>query len=467
MLKPYYDKRNLGTNKATVVVAPAEQDSPEETTSDTDIGMEVIRLKNSDILNNLNQKLKHLPNTKRKVIEGLLQEFVQLFPDVPGWTTAAIHDVDVGEATPIKQHAYRVNPIKRKCIRKEVEYMLQNGIVEPSQSQWSSPCVLVPKPDGSFRFCTDFRKVNSVTKPDCHPLPRIDDCIDQIGSAQFVSKFDLLKGYWQVPLSARAQEISAFVTPDGLYQYTVMPFGMRNAPATFQHMINSVVSGLEGCAAYIDDVVIYSHSWDQHVSQLRSLFSRLREANLTVNLRKSEFCHAKITFLGHIVGLGQVAPVTAKIEAVCKFPVPVDKRELMRFLGMAGYYRKFCPNYSMLTEPLTALLKKGEKFLWSSACQNSFDKVKSFLLSEPVLMAPNFEKQFKLFVDASDIGMGAVLLQEDSSGVDHPVCYYSKKIDSHQCNYSTVEKETLALILSLQHFEVYLSSTTAPVEVFT
>ena len=229
-------------------------------------------------------------------------------------------------------------------------------------------------------------------------------------------------------------------------------------------MINLVVSGLEGCAAYIDDVVIYSHSWEQHVRQLRSLFIRLKEANLTVKLMKSEFCHTKVIFLGHVVGLGQVAPVTTKVEAVCRFPVPRDKRELMKFLGMAGYYRKFCPNFSTVTEPLTALLKKGELFVWSNACQKSFEKIKSILLSEPVLMAP---KQFKLYVDASDIGMGAILLLEDSVGVDHPVCYYSKKFGCHQRNYSTVEKETFALVLSLQYFEVYLSSTIAPVEVFT
>lgn len=268
-------------------------------------------------------------------------------------------------------------------------------------------------------------------------------------------------------MSERAKEISAFVTPGGLYQYTKMPFGMRNAPTTFQRMINSVVSGLEGHAACIDDVVIYSHSRKHHVKQLHSLFSCLREANLTVNLMKSEPCHAKMTFLGHVIGLDQVAPVTAKIEAACKFLIPANKRELMRFLGMVGYYHKFCHNFSTLKEPLTALLRKAEEFQWSHACQEAFDKVKSILLSDPVLMAPNFEKQFKLYVDTSDMGMGAVLLQEDSSGVDHPVCYYSKRFDSHQRNYSTVEKETLALILYLQHFQVYLSISVAPIEVFT
>ena len=150
--------------------------------------------------------------------------------------------------------------------------MLQNGIIEQSQSQWSSPCVLVPKPDGSYRFCTDFWRVNAVTKSDSYPIPRVDDCIDQIGHAQYISKLGLLKGYQQVPLTERAKEISAFVTPDRSYQYKVMPFGMKNTPATYQQMINTVVSGLQGCGAYIDDLVLYSDSWDQHVKQLHLFY---------------------------------------------------------------------------------------------------------------------------------------------------------------------------------------------------
>ena len=168
-----------------------------------------------------------------------------------------VHDVDVGETTPIKQHPYRVNPLKLKIIREEVAYMLDNDLIEISNSEWSSPCVLVPKPDGTYRFCTDFRRVNKVTKSDSYPIPRVDDCIDRIGNARYVTKFDLLKSYWQVPLKSRAKEVSAFVTPDGLYQYKVMPFGMKNAPATFQRLINEVLAGLDGCEACIDDVVVY------------------------------------------------------------------------------------------------------------------------------------------------------------------------------------------------------------------
>ena len=209
--------------------------------------------------------------------------------------------------------------------------MLENDLIEPSNSKWSSPGILVPKPDGSFRLCTDFHKLNAVTKSDLFPIPRIDDCIDKIGHAKFVSKLDLLKGFWKVPLTERAKKLSAFVTPKGLYQYKVMPFGMKNAPVTFQKLINQLTRDLEGCEGYIDDIVIYSNTWQQHLECIHSLFDRLTQANLAVNLTKSEFGHAHITFLGHVVGQGEITPVMAKVEVMTSFPAPQTKKELMCF----------------------------------------------------------------------------------------------------------------------------------------
>ena len=238
---------------------------------------------------------------------------------------------------------------------------------------------------------------------------------------------DLLKGYWQVPLTERAKQLAAFVTPDGLYQYQVMPFGMKNAPATFQRMINKLVGRMEGCEAYIDDVVVYSDCWEDHLICLRRVLTKFAEVNLTVNLAKSEFGHAEVTFLGHVVGSGWVKPLVTKIQSILKYPPPSNRRELMRFLGMAGYYRRFCQNFSVITAPLTNLLKKGQEYAWSTNCQDAFMKVKSVLTSTPVLLIPNFQKQFMLMVDASGIGAGAVLMQYDSSGIDHPICYFSRK----------------------------------------
>ncbi|MCU7801257.1 MAG: reverse transcriptase, partial [gamma proteobacterium symbiont of Lucinoma myriamae] len=475
MLKEYHERENGIHLQDQVVslVTPVSQQNMDSGDSLMDYDqvdnsdLYSSKLQNSDILHNLDQKLSHLSPSERQEITGLLYEYEHLFPDVPSRTDKIFHDVDVGDSTPVKQHPYRMNPFKQEYLKNEVQYLLENDFIEPSKSDWSSPCVLVPKPDKTYRMCTDYRKVNSVTKTDSYPIPRIDDCIDKIGSAKYVTKFDLLKGYWQVPLTERAKEVSAFVTPNGLYQYKVMPFGMKNSPATFQRLINTLTAGLDGCEAYIDDVIIYSDIWKEHIRQMREFFNRLSDAKLTVNLVKSEFCHARVTFLGHIVGQGQVKTIEAKVKAIFDFPVPTTRKELMRFLGMAGYYRKFCNNFSVLAAPLTNLLSKKSKFIWSEKCQESFDKVKAILQNSPVLSAPEFEKQFKLAVDASDIGAGAVLLQADKDNVDHPVCYFSKKFNKYQKNYSTIEKECLALILALQHFEVYLDTTCFSVIVYT
>lgn len=385
---------------------------------------------------------------------------------MPSRTDWVEHDIDVGEVQPIRQHFYRVSP-KREYLDAEVEYMVKHDIAGPSSSSWASPCLLVPKSGNTPRFCTDFRKVNQVTKPDYFPLPHMEDCVDQVGAAKYVSKFDLLKGYWQVPLSKRAQEVATFIIPSGLYSYKVMPFGLRNAPATFQRLMNRVVAGLAGCAVYLDDLVVYSDSWASHVQRIGALFDRLTEPNLTVNLAKCDFARATVTYLGRVVGQGCVAPVQAKVMAVQHFPPPSTKKELMRFLGMVGYYRGFCKNFSTVVVPLTNLLKTKVPFVWSTDCQEAFDGIKSLLCSTPVLAAPRFDHPFVLQVDASFVGAGAVLLQADEQGVDRQISFFSKKFNRYQLNYSVIEKEALSLIWALQHFAVYVDSGVKPIVVYT
>ena len=471
MLKEYFDRDSSISKPITVVNAVPQESNvfePEVNSNfidKSDPGPS--KLENSDILRNLNSKLCHLEPSQQEELKQLIHEYEHLFPDIPTRTDKIYHDVIVEDSKPVKQHPYRMNPLKRKYLQDEVKYLLENDFIEPSQSNYSSPCILVPKSNGTYRMCTDYRKVNSVTKTDSFPIPRIDDCIDKVGNSKYVTKFDLLKGFWQVPLTDRAKEVSAFATPNGLYQYKVMPFGMKNSPATFQRLVNNVICGLDGCDAYIDDVIIYSDSWSDHLQRIRQFFDRLSKAKLTVNLAKTEFCHATVTFLGHLVGQGQVKPLEAKVNAISEFPVPKCKRQMMRFLGMAGYYRKFCKNFSGIAEPLTNLLKKSTKFKWNDKCQDAFDRLKAILKSAPVLLAPDFDKCFKLAVDANDVGIGAVLLQEDNNGIDHPVCYFSKKFNKHQKNYSTIEKECLALILAIQQFEVYLTSSISPIVVFS
>ena len=345
MLKPYYSRNGKNVKPVqTIVTDRAENDCNFDENFDVHSG--TAKLNNSEILRNIDSKLAHLTQSQQQDLKELFSEYKQLFSDVPSITDTIIHDVDVGDAQPIKQHPYRLNPQKEEYLKNEVQYLLDNDFIEPSQSNWSSPCLLVPKPDQSYRMCTDFRKLNSVTKTDTFPIPRIDDCIDKVGKAKYVTKLDLLKGFYQVPLTERAKELSAFVTPSGLYQYKVMAFGMKNSPSTFQRLINSVTSGIDGCDAYIDDAIIYSDTWEEHLSTIRQFYDHLSDAKLTINLSKSESACATVTFLGHVVGQGQIKPVDSKVCAINDFPRPENKKQLMRFLGMAGYYRKICPYFS-------------------------------------------------------------------------------------------------------------------------
>ena len=309
LLKPYYSKQSEGngeTVNSCLCTNRVEESSPVLATPEEGETPAVIlqgRLNNTESLSNLNSNLAYLDEVKRTELVALINGYPALFQDVPTRTHLIEHDVEVDETVaPIRQRFYRVSPEKRKHLNKEVQYMLDNHIAEPCSSSWASPCLLVGKPDKTYRLCTDYRKVNNVTKPDAFPLPRMEDCIDEVGSAKFVSTFDLLKGYWQVPLSKRAQEVCAFITPSGLYKYTVMPFGLRNAPATFQRLMNLVVAGLEGCAVYLDDVVIYSDTWSEHMQRTKALLERLVWARLTINLAKCEFARATVTYLGKWLG---------------------------------------------------------------------------------------------------------------------------------------------------------------------
>ncbi|KAF7646241.1 hypothetical protein LDENG_00191140 [Lucifuga dentata] len=210
-----------------------------------------------------------------------------------------------------------------------------------------------------------------------------------------------------------------------------MPFGLRNAPATFQCLMNRVVSGLSGCTLYLADIVVFYNTWEEHLAYICALFDHLTEASLTVNLAKCEFGKVTVTYLGRVVGQGEIRPVQAKVKTILEYPSPTTMKELVHFLGMVGYYRSFCKNFSTVVAPLTDLLKRKVKFVWSSVCQRAFKNVKDLLVASPVLAAPQLDQPFKLQVDASNVGAGARLMQEDKEWVDHSVAYLSKKFNTH------------------------------------
>ena len=428
--------------------------------------VEPEKLGNSRTMNDLDTYLGHVQGNKRALLRELLLQNRAVFGDHPTVTNVTTYDLDLTGHAPIRSHPYRVSPDKRELIRREVDYMLTRGIVEKACSSWSSPVVLVRKSDGSQRLCVDFRKINAITPNLSYPLPRLDDLIERVGTASFIVTLDLLKGYWQLPLSERTKKIATFVTPDGSFSFTTLPFGLKQAPLIFQSMMDQLVEGIPGCEVYLDDIILFADEWGELLEKLREFLGRLRRANLTVNLEKSRFLCPTVQYLGYIVGQGQIRPVPQKVEAIKTFPGPRDKKALMRFLGMIGFYRRFCKDFAKIATPLTSMLKKKEQFCWTKERGEAFDRLKHQLVSAPVLLAPTFGARSELYVDASGSGMGAVLHQFDGEQSSRPVGFYSQKFNKHEVNYSIVEKEALAIISALKHFVTILSPR-MPLQVYT
>ena len=402
---------------------------------------------------------ERLTEEQRKDLKELLREFSMVFQDRPGSTTLTEHSIETVDNKPVRLPPYRLPQAYRQEVQDELREMLAQGIITQSTSDWASPIVLVKKKDGSLRLCMDYRRLNAKTKVDAYPMPRIDDLIDNLGKARYISTLDLSRGYWQVPVEKTAQEKTAFVTPFGLYQFKRMPFGLQGAPATFQRMMDRLLNGLGDYAnAYLDDLVIYSETWEEHLQHLYAVFTRLRSAGLTAKPKKCQLGMMQCVYLGHVVGGGKVQPELSKIEAMKQFQRPTTKKEVRTFLGMTGYYRRFIPQYSTIACPLTDLIRKSEpiRVNWTGDCEEAFSKLKACLCSAPVLRSPDFSRTFILQTDASERGVGAVLSQTDDDGSDHPVAYFSRKLLPREERYSVIEKECLAIKLGIQAFRVYL-----------
>ncbi|XP_078240057.1 uncharacterized protein LOC144586137 [Pogona vitticeps] len=372
-----------------------------------------------------------LTQDQQQELKMLLSKYQQVFSNKPGIVKGVMHRIHTGDAPPQAVSPYRVTGPYRDKVLKELDEMLRENIIVPSSSPWSSPIVLVDKPDGSIRFCVDYRKLNRVTTPDAYPMPRLDNLIETIGGCRFISSLDLVKGYWQLRIDPRDQEKTAFCSPFGLYEFRVLSFGLRNAPATFQRLMDQTLAGLNDfTVAYIDDIGIFSNTWEDHLIHLELVLQRLSAAGLTVKASKCQLGSPEIKYLGHMVGGGVIKPLEAKIEAVRDWPRPNTKKKVKSFLGLVGYYRKFIPRFSEIAAPLTDLTRKTaeDRIPWTSDCEAAFQRLKEALINYPVLRAPDFDREFIIYTDASNSGVGAVLCQEDENGDQHPVSYLSRKL---------------------------------------
>lgn len=402
----------------------------------------------------------HVLNEQEQV---MLQQVIELLPNCAklglGKTTLVTHKIDVGDALPVKQRHYSVSPAVEKEMLKELERMKELGVIEESESAWNSPMALVRKANGKVRLCLDARKVNSVTKKDAYPLPLIDGLIGRLDKTKFLSCLDLKDAFWQIPLDKESRDKTAFTIPgQPLYQFTVMPFGLCNAPQTLCRLMHKVIphSLHDRIFVYLDDLLITSATFQEHLSLLREVAARLASANLTINVDKSKFCLSELKYLGYIIGKDGLKVDDEKVKAIMEFPRPRNVKQIRSFLGITGWYRRFIKNYSSKAAPLTQLLKKKTPFNWTQDVDNAFTSLKSALTTAPILATPDFSRHFYLQCDASTVGVGCVLFQKSNDGEEHPIAYYSQKLNPAQKNYSVTELECLAVVLSVKKFRAYI-----------
>ena len=365
----------------------------------------------------------------------------------------------MGTAKPIRLPPYILPRAYRDIVRTELEEMENDGIIRRSSSEWAFLIVLVKKKDNTLRMCVDYRRLNAIADANAYPMPCVDDMIDALGKAKFITALDLAHGYWQLPVEKESQPKTAFTTPYGLFELCVMPFSLHGAPAAFQRMMDKVLTGcMDFAASYLDDVVIHSTSWEDHIRHIHSILKKLRDAGFTLKPKKCQFAMNTCSYLGHVVGNGEVRPEESKVQAVQCFPTPATKKQMRAFLGLTGYYHKFIPGYTEIAAPLTDLTKKNapNKIEWTAGYNDAFIKLKNLLCSDPVFKNSNFAQEFVLQSDASERGIGAVLTQCNDQGQEHPIAYYSRKLLPREEKYSTIEKECLAIKAATHFFRVYL-----------
>ena len=402
-------------------------------------------------------------STPKETVRGfceLMMKYRRIFSESDedlGLTDIMMHRIDTGNARPIRQPLRRFPPAHVEAISKEVDKLLAQRVIEPAASPWASNIVLVRKQDGSYRCCIDYRQLNSVTTKDAYPVPRMDACLDAMSGSGWYSALDMPSAYHQLYVAAEDSDKTAFICPRGMYKYRTMPFGLCNAGATFQRLMDIVMSGLhlDICLVYLDDIVVFSKTPEQHLERLEIVFDRLLRAGLKIKPVKCSFFRRSVAFLGHIVSDEGIETDPVKVQTVVDWPVPTSVSEVRSFLGLASYYRRFVKDFSKLAAPLNALTQKNRKFEWTEETQKSFEALKAALTSPPILAMPRDEGLFTLDTDASYGQIGAVLSQQQD-GVERVIAFGSRSLDKREMNYCVSRKELLAIVHFLRYFKQYL-----------
>jgi hypothetical protein len=326
-------------------------------------------------------------NDNKNKMNQLLTEYKEIFNENGVATSHTTHRIDTGNHSPIAVKPYRLSPKRQEQLREKLDDMINQDIIEECDSPWSAPVIMVPKKDDDIRVCVDYRQLNNITKPDRYPLPRIDDLLHQAKAMPFMSTIDLQSGYWQIMVHPDDQDKTAFISPFGMYRFKRMPFGLRNAPATFQRLMDKFIRSLKAkCVlAYLDDLIIRSPTIEQHLQDLREVFEKLNEFNLRANRRKCHFCCSSIKYLGHLIVPEGIKTDPEKISAIKDREPPKNLKQLISFLQTASWYRRFIQNFAEIARPLTHLTKKTTIWQWQNKQQEAFNTLKTALTTAPVL----------------------------------------------------------------------------------
>lgn len=407
----------------------------------------------------------HLNEEERANLFTLCSRYADVFyidGEPLTFTNKIKHRIRTTDEVPVYTKSYRYPFVHRQEVRDQITKMLDQGIIRPSDSAWSSPIWVVPKKaDASgkqkWRLVVDFRKVNEKTIDDKYPIPNITDVLDKLGKCQYFTTLDLASGFYQVEMDPSDIPKTAFNVEHGHFEYLRMPMGLKNSPSTFQRVMDNVLRGLQNeiCLVYLDDIIVFSTSLQEHMINLEKVFQRLRESNFKIQMDKSEFLKLETAYLGHVITKEGIKPNPDKISAIMKYPIPKTPKEIKQFLGLLGYYRKFIPDFARITKPLTQCLKKGKKITLDPEYVNCFEKCKTLLTNDPILQYPDFTRDFVLTTDASNVAISGILSQ-GPIGSDKPICYASRTLNESELNYSTIEKELLAIVWATKYFRPYL-----------
>jgi transposase InsO family protein len=399
---------------------------------------------------------------QKSILEEVKSYFILKKGGVLGQTNVITHTIDTGNSPAVRSTRPPLwSPQIQKEVYAELDKMISEDIIEPSISPWVSPLVPVRKSNGTLRLCLDSRKVNAVTVRDNYPLPHINRILGRLEKSTYLSSIDLSQAFHQIPLDDTRVKTAFIIPGRGLFQYKRLPFGLVNSPMTMARCMDTVLGyDLEPKVfVYLDDIVVCSESFEEHIALLKEVAHRLLKANLTINIEKSRFCQKQIKYLGYILGKDGLKPDLDKVSAVVNYKTPTTKKEVRRLMGMANYYRRFISNFSSIVAPITDLTKKKvQKFVWTADAQRALEELKSRLVSAPVLSNPDFSLPFTIQSDASDHAAGATLTQE-IDGRERVIAYFSQKFSSTQRKYGASERECLGVVLAIEKFRPYIEGT--------